>query len=490
MRKRLIAGLWALLLLFMAAASALAESEEQAFVEPTLAPDATPYDPEHPEELSDDQLYAPSVILVEESSGLVIYEKNADQTMYPASTTKVLTVLLGVEWAEANDAMNTVVTVSETAMQISDDSSVLGLEAGEDINFYDLLVGTLLRSGNDGANVIAETVSGSIGAFVDYMNEAAQAYGCTSTHFANAHGLHDPNHYTTARDLSIIARTAMQNDTFREIAAMTSYPMAQTNKHKARTITVRDNAFRTPGTEENPNKYYYPYGTGIKTGFTNAAGYCYVGSATKDGVDLITVILAAGKRGRWADTIKLMDYGFSQYISVTPVDLYKMNPLTVQITNFSLSDDDMGQLPLLCAPANPSVNASITATRDEVEAMASSLRSTSLINYVRDFEAPVQAGELMGVMTFFDEDGNAVNYNLTAGRSVAVRENAPKTLEQIVAETEADPNPFPPLSLELVLYFSLPLAALALIVLGVRRLLHRRRSRSKRVPKPTNRYLK
>lgn len=119
----------------------------------------------------------------------------------------------------------------------------------------------------------------------------------------------------------------MKNETFREIAATLSYPMPQTNKQRARTLTLRDNSFMTPGTEDNPNKYYYPYGIGIKTGFTNAAGYCYVGAAEKDGVELISVVLAAGQRGRWADTIKMMDYGFSQYVNVTPIDLYAMNPL-------------------------------------------------------------------------------------------------------------------------------------------------------------------
>ena len=209
--KRLLAGLLAVLVL-LCTASALAE--ETAFVEPTLAPDATPYDAEHPEILEDDMLYAPSVILIEASSGDVIYQKNADQVMYPASTTKILTVLLGIQLGD----MNQTVTVSETAMQLGDeDATTMGLEVGEEINFHDLLVGTLIRSANEGANVIAETISGSIADFVDLMNRTAEAYGCTNTHFANPNGLHDPNHYTTARDMAIIAREAMKNETFREI---------------------------------------------------------------------------------------------------------------------------------------------------------------------------------------------------------------------------------------------------------------------------------
>lgn len=484
LQRRLLAGLLAALLLW-GAASALAE--ETKFVEPTLAPDATPYDAEHPENLEDDMLYAPSVILIEASSGDVIYQKNADQVMYPASTTKILTVLLGIELGD----MDATVTVSETAMQLGDeDATTMGLEVGEEINFHDLLVGTLIRSANEGANVIAEAISGSIAEFVELMNTTAASYGCTNTHFANPNGLHDPNHYTTARDMAIIAREAMQNETFREIAATLSYSMPKTNKQRARTLTLRDNSFMTPGTEDSPNKYYYPYGIGIKTGFTNAAGYCYVGAAEKEGVELITVVLAAGQRGRWADTIKLMDYGFSQYVSVTPIDLYQMNPITIQTTNYSLSDTDMGRLALVCQAADPTKSVSITATQRQVEIMADNLRNTCLISYTRDFVAPINAGEIMGVMTYFDENGNAVDYNLTAARSIAMRENAPKTLEQIVAETEADPNPFPPLTVELVVYMAMPLAVLAGLVLLLRKLFRRRHIRRHRVPKPTNRYLK
>lgn len=169
--------------------------------------------------------------------------------------------------------------------------------------------------------------------------------------------------------------------------------MPQTNKQRARTLTLRDNSFMTPGTEDNPNKYYYPYGIWHKTGFTNAAGYCYVGAAEKDGVELISVVLAAGQRGRWADTIKLMDYGFSQYVNVTPIDLYAMNPITIQTTNYSLSDSDMGRLALLCQPADPTKTASITATQEQVETMAENLRYTCLITYTRDFVAPIAAGK-------------------------------------------------------------------------------------------------
>ncbi len=162
-----------------------AEPTPEPIPEPTLSKDAPPYDEEHPDLLEAEQLYGQSVILVEQNSGTVIFEKNPDEVMYPASTTKIMTVLLGILMTED---LNIKVTVSDTAMNIPADSSTMGLQAGEEISFIDLLYGTMMRSANEGANVIAETVSGSIGEFVELMNRAAIAFGCTNTHFANPHG--------------------------------------------------------------------------------------------------------------------------------------------------------------------------------------------------------------------------------------------------------------------------------------------------------------
>lgn len=481
-------ALCAVLALFLLCCALPTRAEEgDKIVEPTLSPDASPYDDTHPELLEEDQLYARSAILIEASSGEAIFEKDADQIMYPASTTKILTVLLGLMMV---DDLHQTVTVSQTAMDIPSDSSTMGLSVGEELSFMDVLYGTMLVSGNDGANVIAETVSGSIGNFVDLMNQTAEIFGCTNTHFANAHGYHDDNHYTTARDMAIIAREAMQNEQFRAIVSTTSYALPKTNVRRARTLTNRANILQ-PGTADEPNKYYYQFATGIKTGSHSKAAYCFVGSAEKDGVSLISVVLYTSRRGQWTDTKKLMEYGFSQFVSVTPVDLYNMNPITLETTNYSLSDASMGKLPLTCVPVDAAARtARITATQDQVEAMAANLRQTVLIEYQRDFIAPIEAGEIIGVMTYFPEDGDPVEYNLIASRSIDRRENAPKTLEEIVAETDADPNPFPPITLELALYALLPFFVLWLLIHLLRRLIRKRRIHNARVPKPKSRYLK
>ena len=454
--------------------------------EPTLSPDANPYSSDHPELLEEEQLYAASAILVEASTGLVIFEKNADEIMYPASTTKIMTCLLALMFAD-QDQMCTV--TAEDITFYEDGVTNADLREGEEISMRDLLYAALLKSANDAANVIAHSVSGSISGFVDLMNEAAVSFGCTATHFANPLGLHDDYHFTTARDMAIIAREAMKNETFRDMVSTKSYTTSKTTLMRARTVS-NGNYLLYAQRNEKDNKYYYPDAIGIKTGTTSRAGYCFVGAAERDGIELISVLFFTGENARWADTIKLMDYGFSQYASVTPLELYNMNPITVVTSGYSLNDTDMGRLQLACVSANQNDTTRIVTTKDQIELMAANLKDTMLITYTRELAAPIQAGEVMGTMTYFTSSGDAVEYNLVATRNVARRENAPKTLEEIVSETEADPNPFPPFTLEMALYIILPIAALVLFIRILGRLLRRRRIRNARMPKPKHRYLK
>ena len=462
------------------------EPTSEPIPEPTLSPDAPDYDEEHPENLSPDQLYALSAVLITQDKGEVIFEKDADTIRYPASMTKILTVYLAIMYV---DDLYQTVTVSETAVAVPEDSSTMYLKAGEQIRFIDVLYGTMLLSANDGANVIAETVSGNIPRFVALMNDTALALGCYNTHFMNPHGYHDDNHYSTARDIAVISREAMKNDIFREIAGTVTYQIPRTNMQKARTITTKTEYMLT-GSDEKPNKYYYPYATGLKTGSHSHSGYCFAGAASKNGVELISVVMFTGKRARWADTIKLMNYGFSQYMSVTPVDLYNMNPITIETSNYSTSDSNRGRIQLICTPLEGTGKVYIVSTKSDIKRMADNLKETVLVQYTRDFQAPVTAGEQIGTMTYFPEKGDPAVYALSASRSVDQRENVPKTLEQIAAETYADPNPFPPFSFEFAMILFSPVLLIGgLVALLVIR--HRRkRAHSMRAPKPVNRYVK
>ena len=450
------------------------------------------YDPEKPENLTEDDIAAEACILIEMESGDVIFEKNADDVHYPASTTKVMTVLLGILYTEDLSTMTTISYAGSKAgvrAMYGEDSSVLGTIEGEEISMKDLLYGTILRSGNDGAIAIAEQIAGSETAFVDLMNQAAQQFGMSKTHFMNAHGLHNEYHYTSARDLATLAYIAMQNETFADIAGRVTYNMAKTNMQKERTIST-GHRIMLKNWNGSENAYYYVHANGIKSGYTDAAGNCYIGAAEKDGVKLISVVLKSGHYDVWRDTKKLMEYGFSQYTSKTLTELYQDRPLKVYTIGYEASDRGLGELELSCSPVDPKKTVTISGTHDTLQYMSENLRELLLVQYTRELRAPISAGEIIGTMTYITEDGEAVEYNLLATRSIPARSDPPLTLDQIVAMTEADPNPLPPLTAEVVLNVLSPVLVVLGVILVLRIIFSRRRKHYARVPKNKNRYVK
>ena len=478
--KRALCLLAALMLLPCAALSESAPN-------PTRNPGAPTYDAEKPEDLDEDQLTGWSCLVMEESTGEIIFEKDIDMTLYPASTTKIMTVLLGIEQCDLDE----MVTVSAHAVDIPDpDATMLGLDVGEEIRMEDLLYGTLLRSGNDGAVAIAEHVSGSEWEFVNLMNEMAYELGMHNTHFMNPHGLHDPNHYTTARDMATLARYAMSNPVFREIAGSKSYNIPETNTHRARSLTTRHRIMLSTYSGES-NSYYYAPTTGIKSGYHSMAQYCYVGSASREGVDLISVVLCSGRYDYMRDTKRLFEYGFSQYESVTVGMLYKMYPFTVYTSGYSLSDVSQGELQLSAVPADPTHDPLITLMHDDVDLTAKNLQNMVLVQYTRPLVAPITAGEVLGVMTYVvPATGEVVDYNLLATRSIAERTDLPPTLEDIAAMTDADPNPLPPITLEVVVIFMLPFFITGVIVFIIWYLIRLYRKFYARLPRNSTRYAK
>ncbi len=464
--------------------SAYAE-EEIKFVLPQIPAGTPEYDPATPEKLIQDQLIAKSAILIEADNGEVIFEKEPDIPLYPASTTKIMTVLLALQ---ACEDLNELVTFSERAITMPDSSYVTGkFKLGEQVPLIDVLYAVMVLSANDAATAVAEHISGSVEAFAEYMNTAAQAFGCTNTHFTNANGVHDPNHYTSARDLAIIAREAMTNEEFKKMAGTTQWNIYKTNMQKSRTIT--SSTWFINQSDKHPD-LYFPAGTGVKTGSTKAAGFCFVGSASQDGVNLISVVLYSGEEGRYRDTIKLMNYGFSKYISVTPSELFSLSPIAIETTNFSLNDTNLGRLTLYLKATDDVEHASVTINKDDLDSYARSFKRQCIINYTRDFSAPIAYGEEFGTLTYIPSEGNTVEYKLIASRSIEVRENAPKSIEQIEAETYADPNPFPPLSLELILTLSWPLFMVVGLIIVLRKVFKRRRMKLAKIPDPIRRRFK
>ncbi len=431
---------------------------------------ANEYDANHPENLTARNLRASAAIVIEQNSGQVLFEKNADEMRPPASTTKVLTVLLALTMANQDD----IVTVSPYAASVPDDAAKLGLQAGEQVRMGDLIRATMVYSGNDGAIAIAEHIMGTEQAFVGLMNEAAARYGCTRTHFTNSHGYHDDHHLSTARDLAIIAREAMQNEEFRQIAMLTSFALPKTNLQEAKRFNNRAIDFLQAGDDNN---HYYQYATGIKTGNHSQAGDCFVGSATKNGIPLISVVLNSGSTDKWRDTRRLLEYGFTQYVSTTVAALYMENPKIINISSFALEDSDLGRLQLNLRKIDPMANDALIAPKGSSDEQMKLYNARTQIEYSRTLEAPIEAGEVMGIMTYTPIAAGAepVEYELIAGRSILRRASIAPTVEEIKAYTDADPNPFPRFSLEFLMIVLLPVIAVVAVSQILYKLLTRKR---------------
>ncbi|MBO4884462.1 MAG: D-alanyl-D-alanine carboxypeptidase [Clostridia bacterium] len=411
-RLKLSALCAALLLLF---GGTLAHAAPTATPSPTLPPfDASVprYDQDHPEALTPDQIYAQSFILINQEDGRVLMEKNADVRMNPASITKIMTLLLAVEYHAG--ALNEVITVPRAAEDIPKDSSVVPITVGEEMTFTDLLYGMMLRSGNDAANAVAVLVGGSIDGFVDMMNDRAKELGCTGTHFVNPHGYTADGHYTTARDLAIITRAAMQNATVRRIVGTGQYTMSPTNL-RGEYIIQNSNLLVVYGSE-----FRYSGATGVKTGTTSAAGQCLVSAADKNGVKLICVALkstTAFVNAKWQDAKRLLNYGFAQYRTYTFAELYDMLNLTVPISGAS-EDDASGSVIRLNALINRAGSYEATIHVDNLGDLLQSFRDSLTIEYTHDFTAPLDVGTVMGRLTFTPPEGDVITAVLVSDRAV------------------------------------------------------------------------
>ena len=283
--KQLTALFLALIMIFAVSAQAAPVTEE---------PDLT--------------INAKAAFLVETTTGQVLYEYHADDKLYPASTTKLMTALVAWEHCSPGD----MISVSQQAVDgLAEQGSSVFLKAGEQMEFMDMLHYLLIASGNDAANALAEHISSSNSAFAELMNEKAEELGCQNTHFANPSGLHDENHYTSARDLGIIAQAAMKIPELREIVGKTQYKLQPTNMHENETTITTTNRLIS---RLKDGRYFYKGAYGIKTGTTTPAGYCLIGGAQSGELDYITVVLGGekdpetGDIGCYTETIKLLDY--------------------------------------------------------------------------------------------------------------------------------------------------------------------------------------
>lgn len=263
---------------------------------------------------------AKSVIMLEASTGEVIYERDADIKLPPASMTKIMTMLLTVEAIE-NDVIkwDDIVTVSENASKMG--GSQILLETGEQMKIEDLFKGVAVASGNDAAVALAEQIAGSVDVFVNMMNKRAKELGLQNTNFKNPHGLDTANHYSSARDMSIMAKELVKHEKVLEFTSIYDTYLRENLDTKIWLV--------------NTNKLvkFYKGVDGLKTGYTKDAGYCLTSTAKKNGMRLITVIMGSETSEiRNKETTEMLDYGFAQYKLDTLLTT-KTNVGNIEISN-------------------------------------------------------------------------------------------------------------------------------------------------------------
>jgi D-alanyl-D-alanine carboxypeptidase (penicillin-binding protein 5/6) len=340
--------------------------------------------------LDDPEPLCGAAILVDGDYGDILYAYNADQKMYPASITKVMTSLLVLEAvADGKLTLDQEITASETAVDLPEGSSTAtpAIQAGEILTVEELLYCDLVSSANEACNILAETVGGTVDNFVTMMNAKAQELGMTGTHFANPNGLHDEDHYTTAYDISLMARAAMEYEAFRTIVSTERHTVPATNLSEERTLNTTNYLLSgriIPG-------YTYSKAIGIKTGFTTPAGYCLVSAAVDDdGRTFYCVVLGAemvdGDRRSFSESKRLLEWAFNNFKRVTLLD--------------DTTDGVIREVPVTLSEE---VDYVIAQPVGSIEATLPTDYDAALLDLQLDLpesvEAPVEVGDKLGTVT-------------------------------------------------------------------------------------------
>jgi D-alanyl-D-alanine carboxypeptidase (penicillin-binding protein 5/6) len=327
-------------------------------------------------------LSAKSAIVMEASTGKILFAKDAETRRYPASTTKMMTLIVALEHGNLNE----IVTTSPNAASV--EGSSLWLAAGEQLKLEDMLYGIMLVSGNDATVAVAEHISGSLEKFAKLMTEKAHAIGATHTNFTNSSGLPDPQHYSTAHDLGKIAAYGYKNPLFTKIVGTKYKVIPWPGKDHDRELY-----------NENKILWRYEGGNGVKTGYTEAAGRCLVAGAKRNGVQLVTVVLDSDYM--WEDTMALLDYGFRQ---IKPMKLFNQGDIlkTVRI------NDGKAEFVKLVT----SGDITIAVSEDDKD------QFDTIINAPATVEAPILEGQKMGTVKVMYKNTEVSSVDLLASEAV------------------------------------------------------------------------
>ena len=347
-----------------------------------------------------EDITAPNLLLGETNSERILYERNADEKIYPASITKLMTAILVVENCELDE----IVTVSENAVFSVPSGYVnANLQVGEELTVEDLLYVMLIPSANDAANALAEYVGGSIESFSTMMNTRAKELGCTGSNFTNPSGLQEKEHYTTTRDLYLISKEAITKPIIKKIIKTTKYTLPETNKY---TDTKMKRIFTTTNymIRSSLTKYYCDYCIGGKTGYTTEAKNCVVEYAEKDGVELIAIVMgenASVKGKKFLSAKEMFDYVFKNYEN-KQVAIKNEKYETIKIENGTKETRNLDVL--------YKENVNILTETD------SSKKIEHTVEYTNK-TAPIQKGTVVGKI-IFKYDGNTYTTDLIANSDV------------------------------------------------------------------------
>ncbi|MDF2474220.1 MAG: putative secreted protein [Anaerocolumna sp.] len=311
--KKLFTLLCLVSLLFYNTAPAQAQSNTETHVNDTATSNASMWPENSPE------VFSEAAIVMEASTGAILYSKNVHDSYYPASITKILTALIAIE----NSSLGETVTFSREAIfDVDLDSSRIGIDVDEELTMEQSLYGILLESANEVSYAIAEHVAGDVASFADMMNQKAKELGATDTNFVNPHGLPDPNHYTSAYDMALISRAAINNDTFREISSSRTYIIPPTNIQEETRYLNNHHKFVK-------GSINFDGAIGGKTGYTSKAKYTLVTYAERNGMTLISVIMSCDTIAHeYEDTAKILNYGFDNFSIYNIADME--NPYSIE----------------------------------------------------------------------------------------------------------------------------------------------------------------
>ena len=326
---------------------------------------------------------ARSAVVMEARTGRVLYERNMNERRFPASTTKIMTLIIALERGNLDD----VVTVSAHAA--GTEGSTIWLAPGDKITLRELLYGMMLHSGNDATVAVAEHIAGSVDAFARLMTAKAKELGATDTHFVNANGLPDDAHYTTAHDMALIASYGYSLPGFEEIVSTkeVTFPWVKDETHRLR--------------NENQMLWLYEGGNGVKTGYTEAAGRCLVSAAKRDGIQLVAVVLDSN--WMWNDSILLLDYGFRQIDTVTVIKA------GAKVGSCAVSGSGTRRI---------EVQAAESIVLPVVDGKSGYTQEVSLPKAVK---APIQAGDAIGTLHVYYEGKEVAATDLVAAASAQRR---------------------------------------------------------------------